>query len=214
MTHETDRERLSALIDAALSPQEAQKLEENPEMAEQIARMRRNDDLLRAAVPLEEDVPAGLLERLGLAEPETNVVSLAEVRQRKASAQQPSKPAVPGGRWANLIGLAAAICVAVIGANWVSAPTTDPQDGAYRTLSSASQPGQTAPNALLVFAGSPGRAEASAIVSRAGGQLVGDKTPAGAWKLAIKPEQREEVLGRLRALPGVTMAEPIEEGTQ
>lgn len=211
---DTEKDRLSALIDGALSHEEAQELEENPEMAETIARMRRNDDLVRAAVPLEEDLPDGLLERLGLAEPEpSNVVSLAEARER-LTRQQPQPQAGPRRRWGLGLAAAAAITLAVFGANRTNSPLPPVQSSedagtAYRTLSSPAQPGAQ-PNALVVFIDGTDRARASAIIQRAGGRIIGEPSPSGAWKLAVPPQQRDEVLGRLRSAPGVTMAEPLD----
>lgn len=224
---DTQRDRMSALIDGALPAEQAEaltrELEENPEMAEQIARMRRNDELLRQAVPLDETVPQDLLERLGLGEPElagpelagpdSNIVSLAEVRARKTGGNAAPRSPQFGG-WRALTGLAAAICVAVIGANWSAAPDPAQPDAAYRTLSSAARPGQVQPNALVVFAAPLNKAEATKRVAAVGAQLVGDETPAGAWKLSVAPQQRDAVLARLRALPGVSMAEPLDGATQ
>ena len=83
-------EQISAWLDGALPDPEALALEAALErdagLAERVARLESNDDLLRTALPLDENVPQELLVRLGLAEePVPRVVDIASARQKRAA---------------------------------------------------------------------------------------------------------------------------------
>lgn len=219
----TGKDRLSAWLDGALDPADArtiaEELEGDAAMAETIARMRRNDDLVRAALPLEEEVPAALLERLGLDQatpvlPHSNVISLAEARGQhgggSAALREPLRARMGG--WRGMAAMAATACLVALGINTAFTPRTVQPEAAYRTLSNAAQPGERRADAVVIFSGALGQAEALRRIRSAGAEPFGQPNAAGAWKLAIPAGQRDAVLARLRAAPGVAMAEPLDAG--
>ncbi len=70
-------EQIVAFLDGRLSDSEMNafeaELEQNAELAEEVARIAGNDDLLRAAFdgPMQEPVDQSLIERMGLGAAET-----------------------------------------------------------------------------------------------------------------------------------------------
>lgn len=88
-------ERIAAFIDGALDDAEMVAFEADmagdPALAEEVARLMANDDLLRDAfrAPAEQPVDAALLARMGLAEPAATVIPIT-APERVAANDNPS----------------------------------------------------------------------------------------------------------------------------
>ena len=211
--------RLSAWLDGELDTDGAQAMSElvtsDETLAARAQRMSRIDDLVRAAVP-EEPVPDALLERLGLsapaAAPSAEIVDLSAVRRQREEHRRAAAPAArPRLLWRiaaqvaviGRVGVAAALWFAPHGAS-VS------QSDEYRTLSNHPQVSAPAVNAVVIFGDAVDPAAAHRIAGAAGANLIGTPNAAGAWKAAIAPGRRDDVLSTLRADPRVAGAEPID----
>lgn len=174
-------------------------------------RIRHLDGLVRQAVP-EEEVPAELLERLGLASAPVSAEVVDLSAARRARAEAAGTKAGPERRF-NLSRLAAQVAlVAGLGLAvtfWQN--TASERDAPFRTLSNA---GHSAPaNGMVVFAPGTDAAAARAIAGAAGAALVGTPNDAGAWKLAMPAGRRAAILASLRRDERVTLAEPIDGQT-
>lgn len=142
MTHFNDQEsRIAAYLDGQMSAADLASfeadLEQDPALAEAVARFGANDGLLRAAFepPMQEPVDDALLTRMGLGS--ADVVNLVDRR--------PSKPSVAANddarRWARwrwpAAGAIAAALVVTVMTQTGQAPTTEQQFAqAMETLAS------------------------------------------------------------------------------
>ncbi|MDF8331750.1 hypothetical protein [Novosphingobium cyanobacteriorum] len=211
-----DDARLSAWIDGMLDEQGDEAMREliagNAVAAARADRLRHMDALVRQAVPQEDELPAGLLARLGLADApaqeSSNVVSLASARDARVA-----KPvAAPANRlWRIAAQVALVGGVGLTLATFAVPHGPKPDEADYRALSNASRSAPADVNALVVFAPGTDEARARALSGKVGARLVGAPNDAGAWKLAIDPARRDAVLAGLRADPQVTMAEPVDQ---
>ena len=227
-------EQLSAWLDGGLDADGNAKMADlaarNEDVAARAARLRRMDELVRAAVPEEETIPPELLARLGLAQPEAasaapaaQVIDLAAARAARPAPAPASAPArAPAPRaWFTGMGRIAAQLVLISGLGLgvmlalghdrqpatPGAPTEASAD--YRVLGDASRAAPAA-NALVRFAPGIDAAQAAALARTAGASMVGAPSAAGTARLAIAPARRDAVLARLRATPGVILAEPLD----
>ena len=194
-----------------------------------VQRLRHLDDLVRAAVPAEPEIPAALLARLGLAEmgladapAQSEVVDLAAAREQRASRlAAPASPARFGpSRFGQSAFLKVAAQVAIIAGVGLSVAVfnmpgqkTGESAADYRTLSSAPEAAAHKANALVKFAPGIAAADAQRIAGAAGVRLVGTPNAAGAWKAVVAPGRSMAVLDALRADQRVSLAEPIDGGT-
>jgi hypothetical protein len=181
--------------------------------------MRRLDDLVRRAIPLNDRLPPELLARLGLdgaakASPASvdNIIDFATVRAARNEAAQSrtrglSTPATQ--RWFRSVQAAAVVGIALVGMQWLPSAQPPAAKPGFRTLSDAATTERSG-NAIVMFASGIDAGEARMLVTPSGARLVGKPSGTGAWRLAIDPARRDAVLKSLRATPGVTMAEPID----
>lgn len=224
-------EMISAWLDGTLDDEGARRMTDfaarDETFARRAERLRQIDNLVRAAVPAEPELPADLLERLGLAParaaapattwPSAGVVDLAAARQERAArnAAPTQFPAVRSGffRMAAQLALVAGVGLAVV---VVSRPTDRIEGPAadYRALGSAPDAVAKNANALVKFAPGVAAADAGKIASAAGVQLLGSPSQAGAWKAFVAPGKRAAALDALRSQPLVIMAEPIDGAAQ
>lgn len=214
----TSDEQISAWIDGCLPEAEATAfraaLAADPSLAERVEHQRHNDEQLRAAFPVDNSISPELLARLGLAEPaaqpQAQVIDLATAREQRS--------AKPGGgsgkRWQFEGWRVAAQLLLVVGlggifmSQWVGGPATPGHEPAYRTLGSSTP---TLPaNGIVMFRAEVSTPEIHRLVDQAGARLVGGPTSVNAYRIAIRKDRRDDVLARLRALPQVQMAEPID----
>ena len=226
-------EELSAWLDGGLgedgNARMADLVGSNEDLAARAARLRRIDGLVREAVP-EEPVPAELLARLGLAaaaEPapaasaSAEVIELAvarEARKARVAAAAPASRLVPPGGQGRFARIAAQVLlVAGIGLGVAllrgigGPPTPGPVvEAPYRVLGDESS-APAAANAIARFAPGTPRSQVAAAVRAAGGTLAGDPGDTGVVRLAVDPVRRDAVLARLRAEPGVVLAEPLDQ---
>lgn len=210
-----DDARLSAWIDGMLDEQGDEAMREliagNAAAAARADRLRHMDTLVHQAVPQEDEVPAELLARLGLADgpvaETSNVVSLASARETRA--KPAAAPAHHFWRIAAQVALVGGVGLAL--ATFAVPHGPRPEEADYRALSNASRAAPADVNALVVFAPGIDEGRARALVGKAGARLVGAPNEAGAWKLAVDPSRRDAVLAGLRADPQVTMAEPVDQ---
>jgi len=219
---------ISAWLDGTLDEDGTARMTElaaNDEaFALRVQRLRHLDDLVRAAVPAEPDIPAALLarlglERLGLAEAPASsaVVDLAAVRRERASRLAEPAPLSRFGRSAFLkvaaqVAIVAGIGLSVAVFNLPGQKAGDPAAD-YRALGSAPDAAAQEANALVKFAPGLGAADAQRIAATAGVRLVGTPNAAGAWKAVVTPGRRDAVLDALRADPQVLLAEPVDGAT-
>jgi len=211
--------RLSAWLDGELDTDGAQAMSElvasDEAFAARAQRMSRIDDLIRAAVP-EEPVPDALLERLGLAAsaaaPSAEVVDLSAVRRQREQYRCAAAPAArPRLLWRIAAQVAVIGGVGVAAALWFAPHSASvPQSDEYRTLSNRPPVSAPAVNAVVIFGDAVDPAAAHRIAGAAGANLIGTPNTAGAWKAAIAPGRRDDVLSTLRADPRVAGAEPID----
>ena len=222
-----DDQQLSAWLDGGLDDDGNAKMADlaarNEDVASRAARLRHMDELVRAAVPAEEEIPAELLTRLGLAPvpgevatgSAAEVIDLASARAareaRAAARPRPARFAGFGRIAAQLVlisGLGLGVVIA-LGQNHKAAAPAD--NAAYRVLGDSAAPAPAA-NALVRFAPGVDAAEAGALTQAAGATMVGAPSAAGTARLAIDPERRDAVLAKLRATSGVVLAEPLDGG--
>jgi hypothetical protein len=223
---------ISAWLDGTLDTDGAARMTElaaNDEaFALRVQRLRHLDNLVRAAVPVEPEIPAALLARLGLAEApvraepmRADVVDFAAARQQRAQ-QQAARQPVPEstsrfGRSAFLkvaaqVAIIAGVGLSVAVFNMPGQKAGEPS-AEYRTLSSAPDTTAHEANALVRFAPGIAASDAQRIAGAAGVRLVGTPNAAGAWKAVVAPGRRTAVLDALRADQRVSLAEPIDGGT-
>lgn len=187
------------------------------DVASRIAKLRRMDELLRQAVPLEESLPDELLVRLGLAPAAaSNVVDIAAARAARiesASATPVRFAAFRARGWRIAAQVFVVLGIGLAAAQWTRAPAPQSAEATYQALGDAPAAGLSA-NGLVMFTTSTDAGEANAIAARAGARIIGVPTSAGAWKIAVDPARRDAVLKALRGLPEVTMAEPIDGAGQ
>ena len=212
---------LSAWLDNGLEQERMSAMDRelslDPNLAAEVARLRHIDSLVRAAVPMEDTLPDGLLERLGLSEQAgAEVVELSTARARRAQAK------VRSNRWSIGAGLARAAAgvalVAGLGIASLASISHLPADsvasearGNYTTLSDASQPvPKLAPNAIAMFARGTAPAQARAIITTSGARIVSGPTAGGVWQLEITAGHEAVVLSGLRAHAEVTLAEQLD----
>lgn len=117
MSDQSERDlRIAAYLDGAMSEEEAlqfeRELEVDAELADEVARFLANDDLLRQAMAVDEDVAVddAFLARMGLAEPD---VAVPEARQRQASPEPANDNPPFWQRWQVGAGAAIAACLAL-----------------------------------------------------------------------------------------------------
>jgi hypothetical protein len=187
----------------------------DPDATRRADRLRHLDDLLRQAVPLENTLPDELMARLGLYAPTriSNIVDLAEIRAAKSEAQTipPRRAARFGyGNWQIAAQFLIVLGVGFGATQWVGAPPPTAPKAEYRALGDAPSAGATA-NALVMVSGETDATETADLAAKVGARVIGTRTEAGAWRFAIHPTRRDAVLGQLRSLPEVSMAEPIED---
>ncbi len=216
-------EQIAAWLHGSADAEDAARIEarlaDDAELAARAGRLRKLDDLVRQAVPLEDALPAALLARLGIEQSDTNdnVVQLSLIRSARAEA-----PAAPPTRfaaftssgWASSGWRVAAQVLIVFGlgfgaAQWIGAPDQPEPRAAYRTLGDAPE-AELSANALVLFAEGTDAAAARAMISDVSGRIVDEPSRAGTWQIRVDPGRRDQVLARLRAMSGVRMAEPID----
>ena len=219
---------ISAWLDGTLDEDGTARMTElaaNDEaFALRVQRLRHLDDLVRAAVPAEPEIPAALLARLGLERSDLaegpsrgGVVDLAAVRRERAS--RLAVPTSPSrfGRSAFLkvaaqVAVVAGIGLSVAVFNLPGQKAGDPAAD-YRALGSAPDAAAQEANALVKFAPGLGAGDAQRIAAAGGVRLVGAPNAAGAWKAAVAPGRRAAVLDALRSDPKVLLAEPVDGAT-
>ncbi len=187
------------------------------EVASRVAKLRRMDELLRQAVPLEESLPPELMARLGLAPaPASNVVDLAAAR----AARIETVPAAPvhfaafrARGWRIAAQVFVVLGIGLAAAQWVHSPAPQSAEATYQALGDAPVAGMSA-NAIVMFTSSTDAGEVNAIAAHAGVRIIGAPTSTGAWRIAVDPAKRDTVLKQLRGMPEVTLAEPIDGAGQ
>ena len=218
-----DDAMISAWLDGTLDAEGARHMTDlaarDEAFARRVEHLRRIDDLVRAAVPPEPEIPAELLARLGLAPSpaRASVVDLAAVRHQRGlqNAAAPRAPQARGGflKLAAQVALVAGLGLAVVTVVRPGGQAGDPAAD-YRTLSSAPAPAAREANALVRFAPGIAEDEASRLAAASGLQLLGKPNQAGAWKAAVAPGRRTATLEALRSDPRVIMAEPLDGAEQ
>jgi len=226
-----DDQQLSAWLDSGLDEEGSMNMADlaarNEDVAARVARLRQMDELIRAAVPQEDEIPAELLARLGLAPAAAagpaEVIDLAAARAARsaaAPARQPLRFAGFGRIAAQLVlvlglGLGAmlALCPNRAGQAPAGPAAASPGQADYRVLGDAG-PAAPAANALVRFAPGVDAAAAEALSRNAGATLIGPPSASGTARLAIDPARRDAVLARLRETTGVVLAEPLDSGAQ
>jgi hypothetical protein len=214
-----DDEKISAWLHGALPDGEATwvaaQIAADSDATRRADQLRHLDDLVLQAVPLEDTLPDELMARLGLpvsVEP-SNIVDLAEVRAAKSEAATapPRRTARFGfGNWQIAAQLLIIIGIGFGATQWTGAPPPTAPKAEYRALGDAPSAGDTA-NALVMVSRETDAAETAALAAKVGARVIGARTEAGAWRFAIHPARRNAVLGHLRSMPEVSMAEPIDE---
>lgn len=212
-------EQIAALCHGELTPEEAARVEAlllgDPIAAARATRLRALDELMRKAVPLDDDLPPALLARLGLAattEP-SNVVDIAEARA--AAVVIGHAPVLRPARFGFATRRMAVQFVVMLGVTfgatlYVTAPGVAPPTADYVTLGDAPS-GQAPANALVMFAGESTSGKARALAASVGARVIGGPTKSNGWRLAIDPARRDSVLERLRARRDIKLAEPIDD---
>lgn len=220
---------ISAWLDGTLDAEGDKRMTDLAARDEAFARraehLRHLDDLVRAAVPAEPELPAALLARLGLAAAvaagaDEGVVDLAAVRRERAAAAAVPVMSRGGSGWFRMaaqLALVAGIGLAVVVvsrpgeqvAGSAAGPAAD-----FRVLGSAPDAAAREANALVRFAPGVAADEAGRIAAGAGLTLLGKPSAAGAWKVAVEPGRRDAALDTLRSNPRVIMAEPIDGPAQ
>jgi len=217
-----DDEKILAWLDGALEPDGAAHMTDlaarDETFARRVERLRHLDDLVRAAVPEEPEIPAALLARLGLAEPPVSaaVVDIAAARQVRAARQATVAPLRIGRPiYFKVAAQVAVIAVAGLAVALFAVPGQRADDPAaeYRVLGSAAAPAAPKANALIKFAPGLAKGDETRIAASVGLSLIGGPNAAGAWKADVAPGRRDAVLQALRADARVVMAEPIDEAT-
>lgn len=221
-------DQISAWLHGSLDEGEVARIEalvaNDPQVSARAAELRRLDALFRQAVPLEEPLPAELMARLGLeigADDRSNVVDFATARAARvemAPAAPARVPVFASSLFASKTWRIAAQVVIVLGigitaGQWMLTPQVQTPEASYRALGDAPGAEATA-NALVKFAEDTDVTEAKALASRAGARIIGAQTEAGAWRLAVDPARRDAALEQLRAMPQVSMAEPLDGAGQ
>jgi len=82
------------------------------------------------------------------------------------------------------------------------------RDGAYRLLGSDTSAPQG--NAIVLFSPDTAERDLRAALEQAGARLVGGPTASGAYIVQVPEQDRAAALEGLRALPQVTLAEPVD----
>lgn len=218
MMHPSD-EAISAWLDGVADEATTQAIEtalaDDTAFAEHVAALAAADELVRAAYPVEPQVPDALLLRLGLAAPAAaadnaaataDVIDFAAARTRVRQAPPPAPRFAPGQlpRIAAQLALVAGLTGLATGW-WLMAPATD---APYHALGSAAA--EASANGIVMFDSAISTTAARALLIAAGATPVSDPSTAGAWRVAVAPAQRDAVLAQLRARPDVTMAAPID----
>ena len=217
-------EQLSAWLDGGLDAKESEDMAHlvgrHDALASRAARLRRLDGLVRSVVPGDESIPVELLERLGLApapmQPTAEVIQLdvaRAAREVKSAAPAPRRSGFLARLDQRTARIAAQLLL-VIGVGLGVAllhgrgAETAPE-ASYRVLGDEAAPAADA-NAIVQFAPGVLPAQALAEVRDAGAMVVGEPGQGGVARLAIDPARRGDVLARLRASPGVILAEPLD----
>lgn len=214
-------EEISAWIDGGLDEEGSARMTHLASTEEAVgaraARLRHMDDLLRTAVPQDDDVPADLLNRLGLGAEapagSAEVIDLATARAAQANrtAQTPRRWHLPQGfaRLAAQVLLFVGVGFGAVGLRHETPSPQSQEDAPYRVLGDSA--GLEAPaNAMIMLAPGTSHARAATIAAEAGARLVGKPGPSGTVRLSIDPARRDAVLAALRSDPEVTLAEPLD----
>lgn len=222
--HGVSDAEISAWLDGSLDQDGMARMDrlaqDEPGIVLRAERMRHLDDLVRTAVPLEDDVPQALLERLGLAAPaapaSAQVIDLAAARSRRAAGTPaPRARGLAGGFGRMAAGFALVAGLGLGIAVWFGAggnPADRPARADYTALGDAARPGQAAApaNAIVMFSAGLPAAQARAILHGSGAQIVAGPSAAGAWQLALAPGRRDAALAALRRRADVRLAEPLD----
>jgi hypothetical protein len=216
-------DQIAAWLHGGLSDAEAARvkvmIEADPQASRRLGEMQRLDDLIRKAIPLEQQLPPELIARLGLDKaPATkagdadNVIDFASARAaRTAPAKAPAERlrSPMAQKWLRTAQAAAVVGIAVIGLQFMPSPQRPDANPGFRTLSDA--PNATASaNAIVMFAHGIEAGEARAIMGATGARIIGGPSSTGAWQVDIDPSRRDAVLASLRAKPQIAMAEAID----
>lgn len=221
-------EDLSAWLDGGMDKDGADRMANlaasDESVAHRASRLRRIDDLVRTAVPLDEDVPEDLLVRLGLS-PATpaasNVIDLAAARSSRAASGAGDRTsrcfAALDGGWRIAAQVVLVLGVGLTGSLWYGSTRDRPGEpkAEYTALGDAPSPGSEAvvqANALVMFGPGVGKDSARAIMTEAGARVISGPSGNGVWQVAIKPSSRDAVLAKLRDRDDVTMAESLGGG--
>ena len=212
-----DDAEISAWLDGMMDKEGSAKMTQLVASCEAVAaraaRLQRIDELIRIAVPAEDTIPDALLQRLGLADPSPSatVVSLAAVREARKPASVASRPAVGRTRvWQVAAQVTLVIGLGTSLAVWQGDWSQRQDEASYRPLSDAARPSAIKINAIVMFTSGTSAASAHALVAASGGQLVGEPSDGGVWKLSLPADQRTAAIAALQADSRVTMAEPID----
>jgi len=216
-------DQIAAWLHGAIDGAEAERIEalvaSDPHVATRAAQLRRLDELFRQAAPLEEPLPAELMARLGLnvrAADSSNVVELAAARAARVEQAQPAPARVPifaSKAWRIAAQVVIVLGIGVTAGQWILTPQAQAPEASYHALGDT--PGaEASANALVMFASTTDTAEAKALTSHAGARIIGTRTEAGAWRIAVDPARRDAVLEQLRSMPQVSMAEPLDGAGQ
>lgn len=88
--------------------------------------------------------------------------------------------------------------------------TPAPQEDQYRLLGSG--PGAMRGNAIVLFSPDTAEQDLRNALIRAGGRVVDGPTASGAYIVRLPEATRDKALDRLRQVPQVVLAEPIDAG--
>jgi hypothetical protein len=222
--HEETRELLPWLANGTLADAELERVQAHLDACAACRGQLGWEQGLRAAGQPEPPLSAAhafaaLLPRLGAQESGLRDRAGGVPRDPPAATPQHAPGGHDQGRPGRWTGLAAAndprwlrtlaaLQLCIIAALGLALAQLAPHGGeaAYRTL--GAQPA-AAGNIVVSFdAGTPER-ELRRILQASGGRVVDGPTATGAWILAIPPGAARPALARLRAEPGVTLAEPL-----
>lgn len=201
--HEQAQQLLPWYINGTLEPDEKALVDAHlTECADCRAELASEQVLARdvAALPIDvEHAWTALSDRIDAAGPPRRLAEPVPFLRRKVAMG-----------WALCGPFAAAAAVAFAVAILPGAPS--PAGPTYRALGSA--PTAAPGNALVMFKPDARDGDLRAALTNAGARIVDGPTASGAYVVRIAPERRVQALAGLRAIPQVSLAEPIDPGSQ
>lgn len=161
---------------------------------------RRDLDAEHALRQAYSDMPAGhVQERRGSSSPTRRSGPPAAVGRWRSASRRFSGGVARTGQAALAAAAAAALVILVLPAQ---------KDGEYRLLGSA-QP-QAKGNAIVLFSPDAYERDLRAALNQVGARVVDGPTASGAYVVRLDEAGRADALQRLRILPQVVLAEPID----